>query len=122
MRMTAAEFKQLGGAGRSKYGNTKTERSGVIFASKGEAALNDMLEGMQAAGEILFFLRQVPFHLPGGVIYRVDFAVVAQTGIRYLDFKGYETPEFKIKKKLVEALYPVRIELVARRKGRLIGL
>jgi hypothetical protein len=66
-----------------------------------------------AAGEVLFFLRQVPFHLPGGVTYRLDFMEFWVDGsVHCVDAKGMKTRSFIDKKKQVEALYPVTIELV----------
>jgi len=88
----------------------RTERDGMSFMSKLEAAYYDKLNLFQKAGSVLFFLRQVPFHLPGGVKYVVDFQVFYSDGtVEFVDVKGMETPEFIAKKKMVEALYPVQI-------------
>ena len=67
---------------------------------------------MKQSGAILFFLRQVPFHLPGGVRYVVDFVEFWAGGdVRFVDVKGFKTPEYKAKKKMVEEVYkPVIIE------------
>lgn len=86
---------------------------GHHFPSKLEWKVSQTLELRKKAGEIIFFLRQVPFHLPGGVKYVVDFQVFETNGsVRFLDAKGMETAEFKMKKKMVEDLYPVEIEVV----------
>jgi len=62
---------------------------------------------------VRYFLRQVPFHLKGGVTYRVDFMEILNDGtIRYVDTKGFRTQVYKIKRRLVEAEYPVQIEEV----------
>lgn len=67
------------------------------------------------SGEVLFFLRQIPFHLPGGVKYIVDYQIFYADGtISFVDVKGMETSEFKIKKKIVEDLYPINIEIIKR--------
>lgn len=59
----------------------------------------------------MFYLRQVPFHLPGGVVYRVDFQEFHANGaVRFVDVKGHRTESYKAKKRMVEALYPVEIE------------
>jgi hypothetical protein len=56
---------------------------------------------------------QVPFHLPGGVKYVCDFMVLYKDGlIDFVDVKGFETAEFKMKKKLVESLYGVEITVI----------
>jgi len=66
---------------------------------------------MKKGGIVLFWLRQVPFHLPGNVTYKVDFQVFYADGtIRFIDVKGMRTPGFIRNKKMVEALYPVEIE------------
>lgn len=59
------------------------------------------------------FLRQVPFHLPGGVKYVVVFQEFHADGtVHFVDVKGMETAQFKTKKRMVEATYPVDIEVV----------
>ena len=83
------------------------------FDSKLEAKYNEFLLWLRHCGEVLFFLRQVPFHLPGGVKYVVDFQVFYQDGrIEFVDVKGMETASFKMKKKMVEDLYPIPIKVV----------
>ena len=96
----------------SKMRNVPTECDGFRFDSKLEARLYANLKLLRTAGEVTMFLRQVPFHLPGGTIYRVDFQVFYRDGsVRHLDAKGRETEAFKIKRREVEASYPVTIEL-----------
>ena len=64
----------------------------------------------------MFFLRQVPFDLPGGVKYRADFMIFwADGSVTVEDVKGYDTPQSRLKRRQGEVLYPVKIELV---KGR----
>jgi len=88
-----------------------TERDGIRFDSKKEANYYDLLKVKQKAGAVLFFLRQVPFDLPGGVKFRVDFQEFYSDGtVRFIDVKGYRTKEYIARKKMVEALYPVVIE------------
>jgi hypothetical protein len=85
------------------------------FPSKLEWAYYNRLKVLQQAGHVLFFLRQVPFHLPGGVKYVIDFVEFHASGdVRFTDVKGLETNEFIAKKKMVEALYPVTIDVVKR--------
>lgn len=98
---------------KSKYNNEKTEYNGIKYDSKLEASYAVHLDMAKKHGLIGYWLRQVPFELPGGVRYRVDFLVVGgPEGIRYVDVKGRETDLFKLKKKQVESLYPVEIEIV----------
>ena len=96
-----------------KFKAKPTISGGFRFDSKKEAKYYDQLIFEQKAGYVLFFLRQVPFHLPGGVVYRVDFQVFTCDGkVKFIDVKGYRTPEYITKKKMVEALYPIEIEEV----------
>ena len=82
----------------------------IKFQSKREAAYYDKLCFAQQSGSLLFFLRQVPFHLPGGVKYTCDFLEFWADGtVRVVDVKGRRTKEFIRAKKQVEALYPVEI-------------
>ena len=96
---------------KHKFSAIRTVRDGITFDSKKEAQYYDTLKLMIRAKEIIFFLRQVPFDLPGTVKYRVDFQEFHSDGtIHFIDVKGYATPEYKAKKKMVESLYPIEIE------------
>ena len=97
----------------SKFHSVITEALGIKFHSKKEARYFLELVCRQKAGEVLYFLRQVPFDLPGGVKYRIDFMEVHADGsIRWIDVKGVKTPMFIMKRKQVESLYPVKVEIV----------
>lgn len=96
---------------RHKFGAIRTERDGMKFDSTKEAARYDDLKLLMKAGEVSFFIRQVPFHLPGNVKYLADFVVFWADGhVSVEDVKGCKTSEYIAKKKMVEALYPVTIE------------
>lgn len=99
---------------RHKYGARPSEVDGIRFASQKEAKYYGELKIRQRIGEVLFFLRQVPFHLPGGVKYVADFMEFLSDGtVKVVDVKGVETEMFKAKKRMVEELYaPVKIEVV----------
>lgn len=98
---------------RHKFHAKPTESDGIKFASKAEARYYEHLKLRQRAGEVVFFLRQVPIHLPGEVRYVMDFLVFETTGdVRMVDVKGMETEMFKAKKRMVEAMYPIKIEVV----------
>ncbi|WP_258090801.1 DUF1064 domain-containing protein [Serratia liquefaciens] len=93
-----------------KYGNKKTVVDGFTFDSKKEASYYGLLKVKQRAGDVVMILRQVPFHLPGGVKYVADFIVFYADGIvEVIDVKGVRTAEYRIKKKLVEHHYPITI-------------
>ncbi len=95
---------------RSKYKNVRTVIDGKHFDSLAEGRYFNELKLRILAGEVSYFLRQVPFDLPGNVKYRVDFQVfLADGSVEYIDVKGVKTPMFIMKKKQVEELYPVEI-------------
>ena len=98
---------------RHKFHAQPTECDGIKFASKAEARYYGQLKLRQSAGEVVFFLRQVPIHLPGNIRYVLDFLVFEASGIvRCIDVKGHPTPMYLLKKKQVESLYPIKIEEV----------
>ena len=98
---------------RHKFNAKPIEYDGIRFDSKKEAQYYNQLKLRQKAGDVIFFLRQVPFDLPGGVKYRVDFQVFLKDGtVEFIDIKGMETKEFILKKKQVEALYPIKIKVI----------
>lgn len=95
---------------RHKFNAKRTEYDGISFSSKREAKYYADLLLAKSSGELVFFLRQVPFHLPGGVKYLVDFVEFWKDGsVRFCDVKGFKTPMYIIKKKQVESIYPVEI-------------
>lgn len=82
----------------------------IKFQSTKEAKYYDKLCLAVLSGELIFFLRQTPFHLPGGVKYICDFLEFWADGmVRVVDVKGRRTKEYIRAKKQVEALYPVEI-------------
>ncbi len=96
---------------KHKYNAIRTELDGIKFDSKKEARRYSELKLLQRSGEVVFFLRQVPFHLPGRVTYRCDFQVFWSDGtVGFEDVKGMRTAQYIAKKKIVEAMYPVQIE------------
>lgn len=101
---------------RHKYGAVRTELDGIKFDSKAEANYYGELKLRKMAGEVVQFLRQVPFYLPGGVKYVVDFVEFwADGSVHFVDVKGQETESFRAKKRMVEELFaPIVIEVVKR--------
>jgi len=100
---------------RNKYNVSPKDRrmrDGITFDSLKEAKYYDELKLRMKSGDVIFFLRQTPFHLPGRVSYRCDFTVFKADGhVEFIDVKGYDTPASKMKRKIVEAQYPVEILL-----------
>ena len=95
---------------RSKYKAVKTEVDGITFDSKREAARYMELMLMQRAGEIKRLELQPKYDciVNGNKIctYRADFRYSTNENSIVEDVKGMKTPVYKLKKKLVEALYP----------------
>lgn len=95
----------------SKYRAIKTEcLAGHIHDSKKEAGRCDQLHTMELAGTIsdLEFQPEYPCHVNGKLIfiYKSDFRYRMQDLLIVEDVKGVQTAVFRIKRKLVEALYP----------------
>jgi len=95
---------------KHKFKAVRCESDGFKFASKKERKRYLELKLLQKAGDVLFFQMQAPFHLPAGVKYVLDFQVYWTNGeITFEDVKGVRTPMYILKKKQVEALYPIKI-------------
>jgi hypothetical protein len=93
----------------NKFNAVICEADGIKFRSKKERKRYLELMALKSAGQC-WFLRQVPFYLPGETKYVLDFLVFWSDGrITYEDSKGQKTPMYIMKKKQVEALYPVKI-------------
>jgi hypothetical protein len=97
----------------SKYHNAKTEANGMKFDSGHEAGgvANLILLEEQ---KIIFALRlQVRFPLAGGIVYVAD-AVYLDEKLQshVVDFKGFKTKEYLMKKKLFKEKYGKDIEEV----------
>jgi hypothetical protein len=95
---------------KHKFRAIRTELDGIKFASRKEARRYRELRLLEKSGELLFFLRQVPFHLPANVKYVCDFLCFwKDETVTVEDVKGIKTPLYILKKKQVEATYPVSI-------------
>jgi hypothetical protein len=95
----------------NKFHNVITEMDNIKFQSKKEARYYSELKARVHLGEVKYFFRQIPILLPGDIRYRVDFIEFWTDGsVKYIDVKGHRTDVYKMKKKLVEATYPIIIE------------
>lgn len=84
------------------------------FASKLEHRYYEQLKLRKMAGDVIFFLTQVPIAIPGGK-YIIDFVEFLVTGdVIFTEVKGFPTPLGKLKIKQVEELYPIKINLVTK--------
>lgn len=90
----------------SKLKAVRQEVDGIKFDSKLEANYYRHLKILVRSGDVLYFLRQVPFDLVG-VKARLDFQVFFADGrVEYHDPKGMITDSWRRNKKQIETLYP----------------
>lgn len=96
-----------------KFGNQTAEYNGSIYHSIKEANYARQLDlRVRAKNDSLKeWRRQVPVHLyvNGAKIctYTIDFVEIDDLGNEmYTEVKGFETPEWRLKWKLFDALYP----------------
>ncbi len=103
---------------RNKYGNRKVTLRGHVFDSQREATRYQELKLLQRGGAISRLELQPVYHLlvndrhVGD--YRADFRYIDRRSMQVVveDVKGYRTPVYRLKKKLVEAIYDVTIQEV----------
>lgn len=118
-RLTAAQYRQMPRARRSKYGNVKVTLDGYVFDSKAEARRYKELKTLVAANEIydLIVNKVYNFSYLGGdgcrrhgFDYIADFYYRDCNGqIMVEDVKGVRTAEYKLKKKLIEGFHGITI-------------
>lgn len=97
--MSFAKFKN-----GHKYDAKKSERAGYSFSSKLEAAVFDFLQIEKIAGEIKEIQVQAQVHLTKAkILYKPDFKCTREdNSYFYVEAKGFETPEWRIKRRLWE--------------------
>jgi hypothetical protein len=109
----------------SKFNNVKSEIDGHIFDSKKESEFYGSLKLKKQAGLIKDFKMQVKYDIVVNDIhianYFLDFLVVNNDDtIEYIDIKGKDsktnkfikTGVFALKKRLVEAIYNIKISMI----------
>lgn len=102
-----------------KYRNEPTVLDEVRYDSKLEARCAAWHDLRVKAGEILWWTRQVPFRLEGGVVYRADFlaalapSYAAPGGpfVEVIDASGYITPQKRNKLKQMLARHRINVQL-----------
>ena len=106
---------------RTKYNAKRTEYNGVTYDSKKEAHRAFELDMLLRAGEVVKVERQPRFdiyiHEKFIAFYKADFKVFYPRGYFEIeDVKGYKKGSayamFRIKKKLVDAIYGIDIKEV----------
>ena len=106
-----------------KYNAKRTEIDGICFDSQVEGQYYQHLKKQQEEGKIKGFELQPIFTLQEGfkkngkhirpILYIADFKVYYNDGtVQIIDVKGYETADFKIKRKLFEKKYPFSLVLI----------
>lgn len=109
--ITVQQYKELLNKRNSKYKNRKTKVNGITFDSKAEAEFYQLLWT-----EKITHKRQVkyPIEVNGKLIcyYYADF-VFPNKGMNgkdlVIDVKGFETKDFKLKKKLMKAVHGIDV-------------
>lgn len=96
---------------KNKYNAYKCEYKGVEYASRIEAQYALILDSKKKNKEIKDWERQIkiPLVVNGQKIctYICDFKVIHNDDSEeYIEVKGFETPSYKLKAKLLKALYP----------------
>lgn len=108
----------------SKYHNIKTVVDNITFDSKKEAARYQELKLMQKAGAISELEMQPQYRLYVNDVlicrYVGDFKYIDHAASRQIkdivrvveDAKGVKTPAYRLKKKLMKAVYGIEIQEV----------
>lgn len=100
---------------KHKYSAKKTVVDDISFPSQLEANYYRKLKKWRDDGSLLFFIRQPKFDLPGKITYAADFLEFWESGhVIVTDCKGMMTKEFVRNKKMIEALYPFKINIVTK--------
>lgn len=111
--ITLAEFKKLKPK-KSKYKAKKTEFQGIKFDSLKECARYKNLLILKKAGNVVKIELQPRYDIiVNGIFcgfYKADFKVYYSDGrIDVEDVKGMRTTVYSLKKKIIEALYSIKI-------------
>lgn len=97
----------------TKYGAIKTQAHGLTFDSKGEAARYTQLLARLQHGEITNLRRQVKYRIEINGVHVCDYIadfVYTENGAEVVeDFKGYITPVYRLKAKLMRAVHGVTV-------------
>ena len=106
----------------SKYRNRRTSYGGQNYHSQKEANRARDNDLRIKAGELSFYLTQVPIRLPGGVVYRLDFVEFTQIKgnaslyeVRFIEVKPsgkFREKTGEVKRKIAKALLKIDIEVV----------
>lgn len=98
----------------NKFNRTKTDLDGYSFASKLEASVYTILKSRQNTGEIK--IEQVQDHIyltDARILYIADFKckLLSTKEEFWVEAKGFETPEWRIKLRLWKHYGPGNLEI-----------
>jgi len=122
--MTVAQLRALQSRGAPRVrGARSTIENGHKFQSKLEASRYRYWLNLWHCKQICWFIRQVPFDLPGNIIWRADFLVVWDLHadrlhpaddeiVRIEDCKGWMTDVSRNKIKQVEDIYGIKVHII----------
>lgn len=107
----------------NKYNAKKAVVDGIKFDSKAEADYYKHLKELRERGDVSHFELQPQYELQPkftkrglnfrAINYKADFHVWLPDGTDHVvDVKGFETADFKIKKKLFEYTHPQELKLI----------
>ncbi len=100
-----------------KYHSRPTVYNGIRYHSQKEARFAAELDLRKKAGEVQFWLRQVPFDLTIGR-YFLDFMVfihrvkTERWAVEFIEIKGRDLPMGKRKRLETEKLYGIKVSVV----------
>ncbi len=97
-----------------KYRNVKTTVDGITFDSAKEARRYGELKMLERSRLISGLQLQPSFDIVINDVkvctYKADFGYVGQTGIAVIeDCKGFKTPVYRLKKKLMLAVHEIEV-------------
>lgn len=87
---------------KHKYGAVRCETDGIKFPSLLERDCYLTLKNLEKIGKISFFLRQIPVDLGDKVKHFIDFMVVTDENIYFIEAKGQDLALGKTKRQLAE--------------------
>lgn len=102
---------------RNKYNAVKTQVDGITFDSHAEARRYQQLKALKESGQIteLVLQQKFPLHVNGQKVstYIADFTYKNDGGLLIVeDAKGFKTPVYQLKKKMMFAEYGIVISEV----------
>lgn len=107
---------------RAKFGNKKTVVDGITFDSKAEATRYSTLKVLEKANIVADLRLQVPYELTVNGLkvcrYIADFVYTMDGKEIVEDVKGMRTPEYKLKRKLMLAVFGIEIQEIGGEKTR----